>query len=114
MTIVACLIPDCPRPVHAKGACKVHHNQSRAYRVSLEDLKDLLSRPCQICGSVGAIHIDHDHSCCPGNARSCGNCVRGSLCGPCNHGLGYFRDDPVRLQAAIEYLFENSVNWNKT
>lgn len=48
-------------------------------------------------------HIDHDHSCCPAK-KSCGQCIRGILCGPCNRGLGYFGDDPTRLRAAVGYL----------
>lgn len=52
----------------------------------------------------GYWHIDHDHACCPGRSRGCGDCVRGLLCGSCNLGLGHFADDPVRLQSAIDYL----------
>lgn len=48
-------------------------------------------------------HIDHDHACCAG-PRSCGKCVRGIVCGSCNVGLGKFRDDPILLASAIEYL----------
>jgi len=48
-------------------------------------------------------HVDHDHRCCP-DSGSCGACVRGLLCGPCNQGLGNFRDDPMRLLGAIAYL----------
>ncbi len=48
-------------------------------------------------------HIDHDHSCCPGQ-KTCGECVRGILCMSCNHMLGKAKDDVLVLQAGIEYL----------
>lgn len=44
------------------------------------------------------IHIDHDHSCCPGAARSCGRCIRGLTCGQCNRLIGNANDDPGRLR----------------
>lgn len=63
---------------------------------------------CAVCGeacSTGRLlAVDHDHSCCPEDGRSCGRCVRGLLCGGCNQGLGKFRDDPRLLQAAAAYL----------
>jgi hypothetical protein len=40
-------------------------------------------------------HADHCHET--------GTC-RGVLCRGCNIGLGFFRDDPVRLQSAINYI----------
>lgn len=48
-------------------------------------------------------HVDHDHGHCPGK-RGCETCVRGLLCNRCNLALGYFRDDPQLLVAAIRYL----------
>jgi len=46
---------------------------------------------CAICGSTdakskngGDFHVDHDHACCPTAGHSCGKCIRGLLCSPCN------------------------------
>ena len=50
---------------------------------------------CKICGSAPAEHIDHNHT--TGEVR----CL---LCGPCNRGVGMFREDPERLLSAIRYL----------
>lgn len=51
---------------------------------------------CLICNQViERLYLDHCHE----TGR-----IRGMLCLHCNSGLGSFRDDPVRLQRAIEYL----------
>jgi len=60
---------------------------------------------CAICGrpetakhqngTIKSLAIDHDHV--TGE-------VRGLLCVKCNTGIGYFHEDPVILQKAIEYL----------
>jgi hypothetical protein len=50
--------------------------------------------------------VDHDHACCPQNAKSCGECVRGLLCGFCNNMLGRFDDNPAGFFRVIAYLLE--------
>ena len=62
---------------------------------------------CAICAAPfdpeRRLGVDHDHGCCDGR-DSCGECVRGLLCGRCNLGLEQFRDDPSRLRSAADYL----------
>lgn len=64
---------------------------------------------CAICGATepnggrGGWHIDHDHSCCSG-PWSCGNCIRGILCGRCNNMIGYADERPEVLAAAADYV----------
>jgi hypothetical protein len=51
---------------------------------------------CAVCKFPHAeLHIDHDHE----TGR-----IRGLLCNKCNLGIGFMRDDPEVLQAAINYL----------
>ena len=50
---------------------------------------------CLICRAVGPLVVDHCHT----NGH-----VRGLLCNSCNSGLGFFRDSPDFLTAAIQYL----------
>jgi hypothetical protein len=62
---------------------------------------------CFICqranGATRRLSVDHDHKCCNG-PTSCGACVRGLLCRPCNDLLGHCRDDWQMLARAIRYL----------
>lgn len=76
----------------------------RLYGLTHDEHDALLARQnnaCAICGEPGenwaerGLHVDHDHE---------SGLVRGLLCGRCNLGLGYFKDSPDRLAAAVEYL----------
>lgn len=63
---------------------------------------------CALCGTDNPGRnywaVDHDHACCPSTDKTCGRCIRGILCGLCNHGLGAFRDSAEVLRKAAEYL----------
>ena len=61
---------------------------------------------CMICKKPDPykrLSVDHDHSCCAGDF-SCGKCIRGLLCSPCNKTLGMVNDDINLLQDMIDYL----------
>lgn len=75
-------------------------------RSSYEALLDEQSGVCALCyqpPTARRLAVDHDHTCCPDN-KSCGRCIRGLLCHPCNTGLGLFRDSTEVLGLAISYL----------
>jgi hypothetical protein len=49
-----------------------------------------------------AFAVDHDHNCCPGK-KSCGKCIRGLLCFPCNTKLGIV-ENKLFMRSATRYL----------
>lgn len=75
----------------------------RKYGLSLDAWNELAVQQnftCAICDTPQiemerGLFVDHDHS----TGR-----VRGLLCNPCNRGLGYFKDRPILLQKAKDYL----------
>lgn len=74
----------------------------KRYGMTLDDWQTLWAAQSERCGLCGAAetdgkywHVDHDHT---------SGVVRGILCHGCNTGLGNFRDDPSRLELAINYL----------
>ncbi len=73
-----------------------------------EEMHDRQDGKCAICGSpetqkrsgkLKALAVDHCHA---------SGKIRELLCTACNQGLGKFKDNPVILQKAIEYLTKHS------
>jgi hypothetical protein len=84
------------------------HVRCLAYGIRISDYTRLLAEQgglCAICRrkprSDRPLFIDHDHK----SGR-----VRGLLCGRCNTGIGYFHDDPDKLERAVDYLEEPPAN----
>lgn len=114
-----CKITGCGQQHSAQGYCLWHIRFLYRYGIPPERYEEMLKEQngvCAVCdlpekeidrrtGLIRALSVDHDHSCCPGK-KSCGKCVRRLVCGDCNHGLGYFHDDPDRLIAAAMYLVQ--------
>jgi hypothetical protein len=75
--------------------------------MSLEDYRDLLSKGCEVCGTLEQLTIDHDHSCCSEKSTSCGKCIRGVLCNRHNLAEGLLRGDPEDAYALAEYMKKN-------
>lgn len=94
------------RETYLASARRQHRTQWGRHRLTEGAYEALMAEHdglCHVCLAAPAVVIDHDHACCP-RESSCGECVRGVLCHPCNKGLGFFRDDLRRLRAAVDYL----------
>lgn len=90
--------------VSKTSVCRRTRNYKRNYGLTIEDYDQMFEDQdgrCVICGaeSPGSkrkhFFIDHDHET---------GKIRGLLCGHCNTALGQFKDDPVTIELAIEYL----------
>lgn len=83
------------------GLCSMHWHRRANYTEAVFELREECYVNPKHTGTL--LHVDHDHSCCPGN-RSCGKCLRGILCQKCNQALGNVSDDSETLKALIRYL----------
>ena len=74
------------------------NRRAAKYGLPVEVMDALLAAGCYapMCDEkrIKFLHIDHDHSCCPGQT-SCGKCVRGAMCIPHNVLLGKLEKDPL-------------------
>ena len=79
--------------------CSREYNRSYLYGLApgaYDSMYAAQGGACAICGdSSSKLVVDHDHD--TGD-------IRGLLCGLCNSGLGYFKDNVSSLMGAIKYL----------
>jgi Recombination endonuclease VII len=108
--------------LHPGPRCTTHHrvhvrrSKDRAHALYIEKtygitaeqywaLYDAQGGCCATCqratGRTKRLAVDHDHACCAGPI-SCGKCVRGLLCGPCNKDL-IGRYTSTQLRRAADY-----------
>ena len=67
----------------------------RKWKLTPAQFDNLAVLGCEICHSKDSLVVDHCHT---------SGVVRGVLCSPCNTAIGLMKEDPERLQAAIEYV----------
>lgn len=116
-----CSIHGCTRQKTSRGLCTAHASVGSRHKIETTDLVRLYKENwCYACRATvptgGRMHIDHDHSCCPGSALNCGQCTRGTLCSTCNTQLGRYRDSPPEGGKLDTYLknaphFIRTVPW---
>lgn len=95
--------PRKPKKPYDKKGALVRMLKSR-YGLTYEQYEEMYinqNKACGICGKKGTLggrfglRIDHCHLT---------GAIRGLLCINCNSGLGMFREDPLLLVMATEYL----------
>ena len=89
---------------------RVHRRHVRlaSYGLTPQDFEEILRQQgggCAICQTKDTERwaIDHDHACCQNN-KTCGKCIRGILCFPCNQALGLFKDSAENIARALNYI----------
>lgn len=91
--------------------CYADNQRSKSLNITGTEYRAMLAAQggvCAVCRrpdpSGRRLAVDHDHRCCPERGKSCGKCIRGLLCGPCNMSIGHMNDDASILRAAADYL----------
>lgn len=86
---------DSYRLKERKRGLKRHFNMTIDEYDQLADLQQNLCALCSQPQKGKRLAVDHDH----GTGH-----IRGLLCDSCNTGLGKFKDDPMLLLRAVDYL----------
>lgn len=91
---------------------RVHHGskierQAKRHNISIKTLSSMFARydgACWVCKTRPATSVDHDHACCSGRDGSCGKCIRGVVCSPCNTAIALLGDNEKGVAKALQYL----------
>lgn len=83
----------------------------KMYKITPKEFDELFKEQGYKCASCGSLDsrwakgwcIDHNHSCCK-TTPTCGKCIRGILCMPCNMAAGVMKDNIQDLQSLVKYL----------
>ena len=96
-------------PIKRRRIARKYHLKA-TFNMTLEGFANLFKKQKNRCAGCGSKrhhgkgwNIDHNHACCLGK-KSCGKCVRGILCAPCNQALGLLRDGVKTLLKLVKYL----------
>lgn len=98
------------RDWHQRNPEKVFAARLGRYGITPERYEEMLASQnggCAVCGELPGnkrLAVDHDHSCCPEQRKSCGKCVRGLLCDGCNMAIGKMKESAERLYRAAIYV----------
>lgn len=98
--------PDVVAKRKARTKEKRSETIQKMYNLSPERYQAMLAEQKNRCLSCGRPFVstkkefspcvDHDHDCCPGKT-SCGKCLRGLICFPCNRNIGIIEANPFLL-----------------
>ena len=98
---IKCAKPTCKRVAATRNLCGLHYQMTMKYKLTPEEFLEVWKTPVcsnRGCGETKRLHMDHDHD---------SGKFRGLLCGACNTGLGFYKDDFKRLDGIIEYLSQH-------
>ena len=74
----------------------------RRYGISREAYDSMKAVPCEACGTMENLCIDHCHTT---------EKVRGTLCSNCNTALGLLNEDTERMDKLKEYITKGETRW---
>ncbi len=81
-----------------KNRLKIMSNKYNINEAELALMFEKQENKCRICHQKRKLCVDHCHTT---------GKVRGLICNSCNHGLGFFEDNPDFLVSATRYLLES-------